>query len=183
MAADAHTSGTPLAAIVLAAGRSRRMRSSTPKVLHTVLGVPLVELVVRAAKSVGTERVVLVTAPSHREEIAAALGDRAELSLATQEQPRGTADAVLAARAELEGFTGTALVLLGDTPYIDSTDLERQRRRYREFWSIPELRPLAASVPVYATWDDHDFATNDTVGAQPGRERSRRAFVEYHPQP
>ena len=76
-----------------------------------------------------------------------------------------------------------ALVLLGDTPYIDSTDLERQRRRYREFWSIPELRPLAASVPVYATWDDHDFATNDTVGAQPGRERSRRAFVEYHPQP
>ena len=76
-----------------------------------------------------------------------------------------------------------ALVLLGDTPYIDSTDLGRQRQRYREFWSIPELRPLAASVPVYATWDDHDFATNDTVGAQPGRERSRRAFVEYHPQP
>ena len=76
-----------------------------------------------------------------------------------------------------------ALVLLGDTPYIDSTELARQRRRYREFWSIPELRPLAASVPVYATWDDHDFATNDQVGAQPGREQSRRAFVEYHPQP
>ena len=76
-----------------------------------------------------------------------------------------------------------ALVLLGDTPYIDSTELARQRRRYREFWSIPELRPLAASVPVYATWDDHDFATNDQVGAQPGRERSRRAFIEYHPQP
>lgn len=76
-----------------------------------------------------------------------------------------------------------ALVLLGDTPYIDSTELTRQRRRYREFWSIPELRPVAASVPVYATWDDHDFATNDQVGAQPGRERSRRAFIEYHPQP
>ena len=76
-----------------------------------------------------------------------------------------------------------AVVLLGDTPYIDSTELARQRRRYREFWSIPELRPLAASVPVYATWDDHDFATNDQVGAQPGRERSRRAFIEYHPQP
>ncbi|MDG1490267.1 MAG: alkaline phosphatase D family protein [Planctomycetota bacterium] len=76
-----------------------------------------------------------------------------------------------------------ALVLLGDTPYIDSTELARQRRRYREFWSIPELRPLAASVPVYATWDDHDFATNDQVGDQPGRERSRQAFIEYHPQP
>jgi len=76
-----------------------------------------------------------------------------------------------------------ALVLLGDTPYIDSTDLARQRKRYREFWSIPELRPLAASVPVYSTWDDHDFATNDQVGAQPGRENSRRVFIEYHAQP
>lgn len=76
-----------------------------------------------------------------------------------------------------------ALVLLGDTPYIDSTNLARQRKRYREFWSIPELRPLAASVPVYSTWDDHDFATNDQVGAQPGRENSRRVFIEYHAQP
>ncbi len=76
-----------------------------------------------------------------------------------------------------------ALVLLGDTPYIDSTDLARQRKRYREFWSIPELRPLAESVPVYSTWDDHDFATNDQVGAQPGRENSRRVFIEYHAQP
>ncbi len=75
-----------------------------------------------------------------------------------------------------------ALVLLGDTPYIDSTKLAHQRQRYAEFWQIPELRPLAASVPVTSTWDDHDFATNDQVGAQPGRENSRQAFLEYHPQ-
>lgn len=80
-----------------------------------------------------------------------------------------------------ETHPGT-LVLLGDTPYIDSTDLARQRKRYAEFWQIPELRSMVASLPVVSTWDDHDFATNDRVGAQPGRENSRRAFLEYHPQ-
>lgn len=82
----------------------------------------------------------------------------------------------------IQGAGPEALVLLGDTPYIDSTDLAQQRKRYAEFWQIPELRPLAASIPVISTWDDHDFATNDRVGAQPGRENSRRAFLEYHPQ-
>ena len=74
----------------------------------------------------------------------------------------------------------TDLVLLGDTPYIDSTDLAHQRLRYREFWSIPELAEIVTHIPVRATWDDHDYATNDHVGPVEGRENSRRAFVEYH---
>lgn len=75
-----------------------------------------------------------------------------------------------------------ALILLGDTPYIDSTDLAHQRRRRAEFWAVPELAALASRVPVYGTWDDHDFAANDQVGERPGIENSRRAFMEYHPQ-
>ncbi|MBX3402324.1 MAG: alkaline phosphatase D family protein [Phycisphaeraceae bacterium] len=73
-----------------------------------------------------------------------------------------------------------ALVLIGDTPYIDSTDLAVQRRRYREFLSNPQLAALRASTATYATWDDHDFGRNDTDGRLKGRENARRAFVEYH---
>ncbi|MAG57419.1 MAG: hypothetical protein CMJ83_14095 [Planctomycetes bacterium] len=73
-----------------------------------------------------------------------------------------------------------ALVLLGDTPYIDSTKLKIQRRRYREFWSWPSARPLFANVPTWGTWDDHDFGRNDTVGKLKFKERSRQAFLEYH---
>ncbi|MCH2133517.1 MAG: alkaline phosphatase D family protein [Phycisphaerales bacterium] len=77
----------------------------------------------------------------------------------------------------------TALVLLGDTPYIDTTNLDRQRERYREFSAVPAFGTLVAHVPLYSTWDDHDFGRNDTDGNLPGKENSRRAFREHRPNP
>ena len=73
-----------------------------------------------------------------------------------------------------------ALVLIGDTPYIDSTELSVQRKRYREFFGNPQLAALRASTPTYGTWDDHDFGANDTDGRIADKKRSRRAFLEYH---
>jgi len=84
------------------------------------------------------------------------------------------------ARMREEGVE--AVVLLGDTPYIDSTDLEVQRRRYREFFALPDLAALRG-IPLYATWDDHDFGRNDALGELAGKEGSRRAFLEYHANP
>ncbi|MDG2021169.1 MAG: alkaline phosphatase D family protein [Phycisphaerales bacterium] len=77
----------------------------------------------------------------------------------------------------------TALVLLGDTPYIDTTDLARQRSRYRAFAQPADFARLVSHVPVYSTWDDHDFGRNDTDGNLPGKENSRRAVTEYRPNP
>ncbi len=74
-----------------------------------------------------------------------------------------------------------AVVLLGDTPYIDSGELEVQRLRYREFSRIKEFQNLMRSTPFFGTWDDHDFGTNDSDGTFPGKENSLKAFVEYRP--
>ena len=76
-----------------------------------------------------------------------------------------------------------AVVLLGDTPYIDSTDLDIQRRRYREFAAVPDFRNLLRNRSLYATWDDHDFGRNDTDGNVEGKQNSRRAFIEFHANP
>jgi alkaline phosphatase D len=76
-----------------------------------------------------------------------------------------------------------AVVLLGDTPYIDSTVLEIQRTRYGEFAAVPEFADLLRNRPLYATWDDHDFGANDTDGRLDGKEDARRAFIEYHANP
>ncbi|MBK7877575.1 MAG: alkaline phosphatase D family protein [Planctomycetes bacterium] len=73
-----------------------------------------------------------------------------------------------------------ALLLLGDTPYIDTTELDVQRRRYREFYSNPDLAALMQVTPTWATWDDHDFAGDGADGTAKGKENARRAFVEYH---
>jgi alkaline phosphatase D len=80
-----------------------------------------------------------------------------------------------------EGADG--VVLLGDTPYIDVTDLDRVRDAYRRFLSVPPLAETFRSIPFWGTWDDHDFGRNDSDGTLPGKEHSRHGFVNYHPNP
>lgn len=76
-----------------------------------------------------------------------------------------------------------AVVLAGDTPYIDSTDLAKQRSRHREFAAVPEYQDLLSTRPFWSTWDDHDFGKNDADGTLPGKEHSRKAYMEYRAQP
>ena len=71
------------------------------------------------------------------------------------------------------------LVLLGDTPYIDSTNLSVAREKHREFLAIPQLAQIARHTPIWGTWDDHDFGKNNSDGRLIGKEKSRRAFMEY----
>ena len=73
-----------------------------------------------------------------------------------------------------------ALVLLGDTPYIDSTQTEVRRRRHREWFEFPPVAAMLATIPTWTTWDDHDYAANDQFGAVPGAASARAVFVDYH---
>ncbi|MSU49721.1 MAG: hypothetical protein EXS37_11660 [Opitutus sp.] len=75
------------------------------------------------------------------------------------------------------------MVLLGDTPYIDTTKLDGMRWAYRRLSSSPPFVAAFQTIPFWATWDDHDFGRNDSDGTLPGKENSRRAFLEYRPTP
>ena len=104
-----------LQAIILAAGEGTRMKSAKPKVLHEVLGKPMVRWVVDAAHEAGVEDVVCVLGHG-REAVAPVVAGDARV--AVQKEQRGTADAVAAAVPALEGATGSLLVLSGDCPLI-----------------------------------------------------------------
>jgi bifunctional UDP-N-acetylglucosamine pyrophosphorylase / glucosamine-1-phosphate N-acetyltransferase len=93
----------------MAAGLGTRMRSAVPKHLHPLLGRRLVDWVIGAARGAGADPLVVVTSPDARDSFPG-------LGVAVQEEPRGTGDAVRAARAVLEGFDGDVLVLNGDVP-------------------------------------------------------------------
>jgi alkaline phosphatase D len=75
-----------------------------------------------------------------------------------------------------------AVMLLGDTPYIDSTKLEVQMKRHREFAAVEEYQILLKGRPCWWTWDDHDFAANDSDGRVSGKENSRTAYCRHRPQ-
>ena len=75
------------------------------------------------------------------------------------------------------------LLCIGDTPYIDTTDLKIQRQRYIDFNTFPSFAAIARRTPIISTWDDHDFGRNDTDGNVKGKENSRQAFMEHRPNP
>lgn len=72
-----------------------------------------------------------------------------------------------------------SFVLLGDTPYVDSGDLAVARSKHRTFLSQPEIARMVASMPVWGTWDDHDFGGNNTDGTFASKKNTRTAFVDY----
>jgi bifunctional UDP-N-acetylglucosamine pyrophosphorylase / glucosamine-1-phosphate N-acetyltransferase len=102
---------TSLAAVVMAAGLGTRMKSEVPKHLHPLLGRRMVDWVLEAARPLGADPLLVITSPAQRE----AFG---ETPIAVQETPRGTGDAVAAARSALERNAGHVLVLSGDTPLL-----------------------------------------------------------------
>ena len=114
--------------IVLAAGEGTRMRSSRPKVLHEVAGRSLLGHVLTAVRAAGNTAVAVVLGPEHGGVSAITRSFAPESQVFTQAQRRGTAHAVLAAKAAIEYGADDVLVIFGDTPLIRPQTLQRLRR-------------------------------------------------------
>lgn len=113
------------AAVVLAAGKGRRLRSDLPKVLHRAAGVPMLHWVLRAVRGVPDVDRVLVVVGHGRDAVAASVAEALpEAELVDQPSQRGTGDAVARCRPALEGHEGEILVLPGDAPLVEPAGLE-----------------------------------------------------------
>ena len=73
------------------------------------------------------------------------------------------------------------LFLMGDTPYIDTSDLAVIRQKHRDYLRTPFLASLIARTPTVGVWDDHDFGLNNGNGVSfaAGKPNTLKAFVEY----
>jgi bifunctional UDP-N-acetylglucosamine pyrophosphorylase/glucosamine-1-phosphate N-acetyltransferase len=113
-----------IVSIILAAGMGTRMKSTRAKVLHPLLGRPLISYSVGASRRVGAQTSVLVV--GHQgDEVREVFAHAPDLAFAIQENQRGTADAVASAKKALAGFTGTALILCGDVPLVRAETLDK----------------------------------------------------------
>ena len=110
-------------AIILAAGKGKRMGSDLPKVLVPVCGRPMVRYVLDAVRAAGIERIVVVIGYRGelvRQELTGAAG----ISFAEQKEQLGTGHAVMMCRDELARHEGPVLVLAGDSPMVQIESLK-----------------------------------------------------------
>jgi bifunctional UDP-N-acetylglucosamine pyrophosphorylase/glucosamine-1-phosphate N-acetyltransferase len=105
-----------LAAVVLAAGQSTRMKSRKSKVMHDLAGRPVLSYCIEAARECGADPIVVVRAPDQLDlkQFLNELG----VEQVVQRAAKGTAHAVLSAQSKLSSFSGDVLVLCGDVPLV-----------------------------------------------------------------
>jgi len=108
-------------AVILAAGKGTRMKSSLYKVLHPVCGKPMVEHVIDNVSSIKAKKIVTIIGHG-AEEVKSVLKDKTEYAL--QAEQLGTAHAVMQAQDLLGSEEGTTLVICGDTPLITAETLD-----------------------------------------------------------
>ena len=100
------------------------MRSSRPKALHELAGLPLIEHVLRSADALTPVKVDVVVGHL-ADQVMARLSDRSGTGFAYQQEQRGTGDALLQAEPLFRGQLGTLVVLSGDVPLVRPETLRR----------------------------------------------------------
>ncbi|HEY3967748.1 MAG TPA: NTP transferase domain-containing protein, partial [Planctomycetaceae bacterium] len=103
--------------VILAAGKSTRMKSALPKVLHEVCGRPMIEYVLDAARAAGVTRQIVIVG-HEAQKVKEALASHRDVEFALQAEQKGTGHAVMMCRDNLSGHDGPVLVLTGDAPLM-----------------------------------------------------------------
>lgn len=130
--------------IILSAGKSTRMKSDLPKVLHHICGRPMFGYLLDTVSSLKLKRTVIVLGYKHGE-IKKILNPKIKIVL--QKKLDGTASAVRVALGALKDFKGTVLVLYADNPLLKKETITKLLRHHVENKSDATLLTAQVDKP------------------------------------
>ena len=134
--------------VVLAAGLGTRMRSSIPKVLHTVFDRPMLHYILDAVRPIGFNETVVVAGAHSAEMMAESIrSGYPSVRITLQDEQNGTAHALMAGLSAIKKFKGTVMVLNGDTPLVGSPTLKAFLGRHRKARNAVSVATFTSSDP------------------------------------
>ena len=74
-------------------------------------------------------------------------------------------------------------LFLGDNIYADTTEISVMQEKYSTLAANPDFDRLISTLPILATWDDHDFGMNDAGTSYELKEASQQAFLNFWQDP
>jgi len=171
-------------AVVLAAGKGTRMRSKRPKVVHELLGRPLIRYPLEALKAAGIDRVCVVV--GHRAQDVQRCLSGLSCDIAIQEEQIGTANAVLCALPFLEDHQGPVLIMCGDMPLLRSSTIssliECHRRQGNDITVLSAIVPNPEGYGRILRKDGPDTTDGPVLGIVEEKDatRSERSIREIN---
>ena len=164
----------PLAAIILAAGKSTRMKSRRVKVLHEICGRPMLAYVLDAARQAGVQRIVVVVGHD-RESVMREFADQSDIVWVHQSEQKGTGHAVQMCRPAFHDFVGEVFVLAGDGPLIRAQTLTRILEAHRA-----QNAAMTLATSVIDNPQGYGRIVRDSTGEILGIVEEKDATVEQH---
>jgi UDP-N-acetylglucosamine diphosphorylase/glucosamine-1-phosphate N-acetyltransferase len=131
------SASSPLAIVIIAAGKGTRMRSPLAKVLHPLAGRPLITHVLDVAASLAPQQIVVIV--GHQADAVRQVCAPYGVACVLQEPQLGTGHAVAQAEAVLADFLGDVLILYGDVPLVQPDTL-------RALWETHQRQQATLTV-------------------------------------
>jgi bifunctional UDP-N-acetylglucosamine pyrophosphorylase/glucosamine-1-phosphate N-acetyltransferase len=173
-----------LTAIVLAAGKSTRMKSRKPKALHEICGRPMLEYVLRACYGAGVDRILMVVGHG-KDEIIAHFGSDKRIHWIEQTEQLGTGHAARMCEPELKKHTGDVFILAGDGPLIRSEVLRTLHQVHKDEHAAASMATAVLDDPTGYGRVVRDAAGEfveivEQVDATPEQLAIREVFPSYY---
>ncbi|MGE5611391.1 MAG: NTP transferase domain-containing protein [Bacillota bacterium] len=173
-----------LTAIILAAGKSTRMKSRRPKVLHDVCGKPMLYYVLKACYDAGCARVLVVVGHG-KDEVMAQFADDSRIHWIEQTEQLGTGHAVRMCEAELKKLHGDVFILAGDGPLIQGQVLRTLAAAHRQERAAASMATAILDDPTGYGRVVRDSAGNfvaivEQVDCTPEQRAIREVFPSYY---
>ena len=111
-----------VSAIILAAGKGKRLKSDIAKVMHPLCGKPMLTYSVDAARALNVEKIVVII--GHQAGLVREAFKDQGLIFVEQPEQLGTGHAVLQARDLFRSYDGTILILCGDVPMLSPSTIK-----------------------------------------------------------
>lgn len=171
-------------AIILAAGKSTRMKSRVPKPLHAVCGRPMLQYVLRACFEVGCERVMVVIGHG-KDEVMAQFASEKRIEWVEQTEQLGTGHAARMCAKHLERDPGDVFILAGDGPLIRDEVLGTLLRAHREEHAAASMATAILDDPTgygrIVRDDAGEFVEIvEQADATPQQREIREVFPSYY---
>jgi bifunctional UDP-N-acetylglucosamine pyrophosphorylase/glucosamine-1-phosphate N-acetyltransferase len=171
-------------AIILAAGKSTRLKSKRPKALHEVCGRPMLEYILQACWDAGVSRAIVVVGHG-KDEIIAQFGDDRRIHWVEQTEQLGTGHAAKMAEPELKKMSGDVFVLAGDVPLLRGEVLTTLLRAHRDEKAAASMATAVLDDPtgygrVVRDADGNFVAIVEQLDCTPEQREIREVFPSYY---
>lgn len=171
-------------AIILAAGKSTRMKSKRPKPLHEVCGRPMLSWILKACYDAGCSKIIVVVGHGKDEVVGQFAGDK-RIVFVEQTEQLGTGHAVRMCEAELKNVHGDVFILAGDGPLIRGQVLRTLLDAHRQEKAAASMATAVLDDPTgygrIIRDESGDFVEIvEQVDCTPEQREIREVFPSYY---